>query len=101
MPRFVARAEFRRLDRATAWVLAGAWVEDRFAAAEPGVEPIRGRLPEPGLVGWIELPLALIASNADAASVAALEIARKTWPKSDRLPVPYATGVAEPGMIRG
>ena len=76
-------------------MLAGVWVENVFHPAVPGVEPIRGRLPQPGLVGWVDLPTPLIAAGLDQAGSAALEVARAAWPRSVQPAVPYASGVWE------
>jgi hypothetical protein len=85
-----ARAEFRRSSRDHSWVLAGVWIDDiEFHPASPGVEPIRRRLPESGLVGWIELPI-VIAPTAVAAGEVGLEVARQAWPRRVRRNVPFA-----------
>src|SRR5262249_59115164 len=49
---FHARAEFRRRGPTAPWVLAGVVIDHRLWPARSGVEPIRSRLPEAGLVGW-------------------------------------------------
>ena len=94
MPRFEGRAEFRRRDRDAPWVLAGVWVEERFAPADEGVDPMRARLPQPGLVGWIDLPPFLAPDVGEAGRVG-LQLARDTWPRANRSPVPWASGVDE------
>ena len=105
MRRYDARAEFRRVARDKPWVLAGVWVnagpwsEDTFAPAVAGVEPIRGRLPEPGLVGWAALPSVLAADRASAGEVA-LGLARDGWPKRARPDVPYSSGIDEDRAAR-
>jgi len=88
--RYRANAEFRRARRDAPWVLAGVWVDHvDFYPAGPGVEPIRRRLPETGLLGWSELP-PIIASGAEAAGEAALTTARQAWPTRVRRSVPFA-----------
>ena len=89
MPRYRARAEFRRQSRSSAWVLAGVWLDERFLPVSPEVEPVRWRLPEAGLVGWVDLPTPLVATDSAAALGAALEAARGAWPERARLPVPW------------
>ncbi|HEV8488407.1 MAG TPA: hypothetical protein VGQ58_01325 [Candidatus Limnocylindrales bacterium] len=96
MPRYSARAEFRRLDRDSSWVLAGVVIGHRFWPSEPGVERVRGRLVAAGLLGWTDLPTPIVARDADAAAEAALELARAGWPDRRRARVPHASGVAEP-----
>jgi hypothetical protein len=86
--RFNVRAEFRRLDRDSAWVVAGVWVANEFYPAAPGVEPVRRRLPDAGLVGWVELDPVLARSPEHAASVA-LELASGRWPKARRAAIPH------------
>jgi hypothetical protein len=86
-----ARAEFRRASRDAPWVLAGVWVDHvAFQPAIPGVEPISGRLPETGLLGWFDLPT-VIAPDARAAGEAALQVARESFPTTVRRTVPFAT----------
>jgi hypothetical protein len=85
-----ARAEFRRSDRSHSWVLAGVWIDHvSFHPATAGVEPIRRRLPESGLLGWTDLPV-VIAPTVGAAGEAALEVARRGWPTRVRPDVPFA-----------
>lgn len=98
MPVYRARAEFRRVDRRSRWVLAGVRVGARFVPAVPGVEPIRGRLPDSGLVGWAPLDTPILAPDADAAAEAALDLARATWPDRARGPVPYPSGLPDPPL---
>jgi hypothetical protein len=88
MRKFDVRAEFRRDERAAAWVLAGVWVADVFHPAEPGVDPIRRRLPGPGLIGWVELD-PVLASSAEHAAEIGLDVAAGRWPKARRSRVPY------------
>jgi hypothetical protein len=91
LERHEARAEFRRSDRNHSWVLAGVWIDlVSFHPATAGVEPIRRRLPESGLVGWIGLPV-VIAPSVGAAGEAALAAARQGWPGRVRPDVPFAT----------
>jgi hypothetical protein len=86
--RYDPRAEFRRADREADWVLAGVWISDVFYPAVPGVEPVRRRLPAPGLVGWVDLDTVLAAS-ADEAAARSLELAAGRWPRARRSTVPY------------
>ncbi|HYU51245.1 MAG TPA: hypothetical protein VEO91_15080 [Candidatus Limnocylindria bacterium] len=87
--RYRANAEFRRADRGAPWVLAGVWIDHvDFHPASPGVEPIARRLPETGLLGWVELP-PLVAPGRQAAGAAALEVARHAWPGRVRAKVPF------------
>jgi hypothetical protein len=83
------RAEFRRRSRSSPWVLAGVWLDDRFEPVSPEVEPVRWRLPDAGLVGWVDLPTPVLAADREAALSAALDAARGAWPKRNRLPVPW------------
>ena len=86
-----ARAEFRRANRDAPWVLAGVWIDHvAFQPAVAGVEPISGRLPETGLLGWFDLPT-VIAPDARAAGDAALQAARDSFPATVRRTVPFAT----------
>jgi len=96
MPRFSVRAEFRRRHHAAPWILAGVVVDGEFHPVRPGVERLRMRLPEPGLVGWSELPMPVVAADRVAAAAAALDIARAAWPGRVRDEVPFAWGVVEP-----
>jgi hypothetical protein len=79
-----ARAEFRRLTRDSGWVLEG-------------IEPIRGRLPEAGLLAWRDLPAPIVARDPESAAAIALDVARVTWPEQVREPVPFSGGVADDG----
>lgn len=94
MPVYRARAEFRRRTRALPWVLAGVIVADRFFPAEPGVEPIRGRLPEAGLVGWAPIGEPILAPDRRAAAATALELASGRWPARVGRDVPFRSGTA-------
>jgi len=86
-----ARAEFRRVTRDDPWILAGVWVDHvAFQPATPGVEPITGRLPDTGLLGWADLPT-VIALGVTAAGEAALIVARQAWPDRVRDVVPLPT----------
>lgn len=91
--RYRARAEFRRRTGGSRWVLAGVSIGGRFQPAQEGVERIRGRLPEPGLVAWRDLPDAILAADVEQALVIALEIARARWPRYATGGVPFASGV--------
>jgi hypothetical protein len=89
--RYRANAEFRRASRAAPWVLAGVWIDHvEFHPARPDVEPIARRLPETGLLGWVELP-PIVAPGREAAGVAALNVARQAWPGRVRRAVPFAS----------
>jgi hypothetical protein len=87
---YLARAEFRRRHRNAPWVLAGVLVEGVFWPAQPGVEPIRRRLPETGLLGWADLPAPIIAGDTSTAAAVALQIAVAAWPSRARRAVPWA-----------
>jgi hypothetical protein len=67
---------------------------DLWPAGE-GVERIRQRLPEAGLVGWEDLPTPIIAGDAVAAAVVALEVARARWRERAAGPVPWASGTRD------
>lgn len=100
MPAYRARAEFRRLTRASPWVLAGVRVGVTFRPAAPEVEPIRSRLPDSGLVGWATLDMPIVAPDAERAGDAALEVARSTWPDRVCAAVPYPSGLPDPAIRR-
>jgi hypothetical protein len=93
--RYRARAEFRRLTPGSQWVLAGVSSGGRFQPAQEGVERIRGRLPEPGLVAWRDLPDAILAADLEQALAIALEVTRGRWPRQAGGPVPFPSGTAE------
>jgi hypothetical protein len=95
VPVYRARAEFRRRTRQSGWVLAGVRLADRFWPAEPGVEPIRGRLPDAGLLGWTAIDPAILAPDPAGAARTALDLARAAWPQRARRPIPFAGGVAD------
>jgi hypothetical protein len=84
MRRFEARAEFRRASGSSRWMLAGVVIDHRFWPARPGMEPVRGRLPGPGLLAWADMPVPIVAIDETSAADIALDVARATWPKSDR-----------------
>jgi len=92
-----ARAEFRRLTRDSGWVLAGISIGGRFRPVHEGIEPIRGRLPEAGLLAWRDLPAPIVARDPESAAAIALDVARATWPEQVREPVPFSGGVADDG----
>ena len=94
--RYRARAEFRRRTSGSRWVLAGVSIGGRFEAAQEGVERIRGRLPEPGLVAWRDLPDPIVAASIDQALAIALDVARGRWPRSADGAVPFSSGIADP-----
>jgi hypothetical protein len=94
MRRFHARAEFRRRDLSSGWVLSGVFIDHVFYPARFGVERLRGRLAGPGLAGWIDLPEPILAADVEAAAAIALDVARQRWPKRDQDRVPFATGRA-------
>ena len=95
MRRYRARAEFRRSTRGSDWVLAGVSIGGRFEPAQGGVEQIHGRLPEPGLVAWRDLPELIVAATIDQALMIALDVARGHWPRYDRNGVPFSSGTAD------
>jgi hypothetical protein len=95
MRRYRARAEFRRLTSGSRWVLAGVSIGGRFEPARDGVEQIRGRLPEPGLVAWRDLPDPIVAASIDQALAVGLEVARGRWPRYAGGDVPFPSGTAE------
>jgi len=92
MPHFRVQAEFRRRDREAPWVLAGITVDGEFWPAIDGVEPIRERLPAPGLVGWAKLPTPIVAPDPRVAAQVGLDVTRARWPDRVRAKVPYAPG---------
>ena len=96
MRRYRARAEFRRQTRDTRWILAGVSIGGRFEPAQAGVEQIRGRLPQPGLVAWRDLPDPIVAMAIDQALTIALNVARARWPEHANGEVPFPSGIAEP-----
>jgi hypothetical protein len=65
------------------------WLDERFLPVCPEVEPVQWRLPDAGLVGWIDLPTPVLAADPDSALSAALDVARAAWPARNRLPVPW------------
>ena len=71
MPAYAARAEFRRAERGAPWVLAGVVIDHRLWPARDGVDPIHGRLPDAGLVGWADVGT-VIAPDAPAELVKSL-----------------------------
>ena len=85
MPRFRARVEFRREDPTAPWRIAGVLIGGRFWPARDGIEPIRGRLPAAGLVGWADLPTPIVAGDEAGAADVALEAARSRWPSRTQL----------------
>jgi hypothetical protein len=92
MRRYQARAEFRRRARGSGWVLAGVSIGGRFLAAADGVERIRVRLPETGLIAWADLPVLIVAESIDDALWTALEVARGRWHGHDQSAVPFPSG---------
>lgn len=95
MPHYHVRAEFRRLDRTSRWVLAGVTVDGAFWPAVEGVEPVRARLPGPGLVGWQDVPTPVVAPDAASAATIGLQVVRAHWPDRVRRHVPYASGTRD------
>jgi hypothetical protein len=95
VPRYAARAEFRRRDRGARWVLAGVRIDGVFHPAADGIEPIRGRLPDSGLLAWADIPTAILAPDAATAATVALQVAAQTWPAESRGRAPFASGTAE------
>jgi hypothetical protein len=92
MRRYRARAEFRRRTRGSRWVLAGVSIGGRFEPARPGIEQIRARLPEAGLLAWRDLPDPIVASTVDQALAIALEVAQARWPRHAQGDVPFPSG---------
>lgn len=95
MPHYHARAEFRRRTGDSPWVLAGVTLDGVFWPAVEGVEPVHSRLPEPGLVGWADLPTPILAGDAVSAASIALDVARAAWPGRVNPRVPYAAGAPD------
>ena len=95
MRRYRARAEFRRRTRESRWILAGVSIGGRFKPAQDGVEQIRGRMPEPGLVAWRDLPDPIVAASLDQALAIALDVTRARWPRYADGDVPFPSGIAE------
>jgi hypothetical protein len=94
VPIYRGRAEFRREDQGAPWVLAGVILDHRLWPARDGVQPIRGRLPGTGLVGWADVA-PVIAPDEPAAALASLDVARATWPDRARTRVPWASRVRD------
>ena len=97
VPRYRARAEFRRKDLGSPWVLAGVVIDHEFWPAADGVERIRRRLREPGLQGWSDLPSEVLAPDVQTAADVALEVARANWPERVRVDIPWRD--SGPGRI--
>ncbi len=95
MPRYAARAEFRRRRRDDRWVLAGVRIEGFFHPAADGIEPIRGRLPDTGLLAWADLPTKILAPDRATAATVALGVAAQIWPAESRGRAPFASGTAD------
>jgi len=76
-------------------VLAGVRIDGVFHPAADGIEPIRGRLPDSGLLAWADIPTAILAPDAATAASVALEVAARTWPAESRGRAPFASGTAE------
>ena len=94
MRRYRARAEFRRRTSSSSWVLAGVSIGGRFEPVHDGVEQIRARLPEPGLVAWRDVPDPIVAGSIDQAFTIALDVARARWPRYANRAVPFSGGIA-------
>ena len=90
-----ARAEVRRRSRESRWILAGVSIGGRFRPVQDGVEPIRARLPQSGLVAWLDLPDPIIAADVDQALTIALDVARGHCPPDDRNGVPFSSGTTD------
>ena len=75
-------------------MLAGVVIDHRLWPASDGVQPIRGRLPDAGLVGWSDVA-PVIAPDPTTAAVTSLDVARATWPERARTPVPWASGTRD------
>jgi len=95
VPRYHARAEFRRKDLGSPWVLAGVVIDHEFWPAVNGVERIRRRLREPGLQGWSDLPSEVLAPDIETAAQVALDVARTHWPKRARANIPWRDAGSE------
>ena len=67
----------------------------RFEAAQSGIERIHGRLSEPGLVAWRDLPEPIVAASIEQALGIALEVARGRWPRYAKGSAPFPSGLAE------
>ena len=75
-------------------MLAGVVIDHRLWPAGDGVQPIRGRLPDAGLVGWSDVS-PVIAPDATTAAASTLRMARATWPDRARDHVPWSSGRPE------
>jgi hypothetical protein len=95
VPRYAARAEFRRRRRGARWVLAGVRIEGVFHPASDGIQPIRGRLPDSELLAWADVPTVILAPDVATAAAIALEVASQTWPAESRGRAPFASGTAD------
>jgi len=92
---YAVRAEFRRQRRGAPWVLAGVILDGSFWPASPGVEPVRSRLPEAGLLGWSEVPVPVVAPDPAAAAEVALAVCAAVWPGRVGRPIPWQTGTRD------
>ncbi len=95
VPRYAARAEFRRRRRGARWVLAGVRIEGVFHPAADGVEPIRGRLPDSGTARLGRPPDRDPRPGCGDRGAVALEVAGQTWPAESRGRAPFASGTAD------
>jgi hypothetical protein len=64
-------------------------VDGTFWPAQPGVDRVRRRLPEGGLLGWADVPARVIAVDAGAAAEVALAVCAAVWPERIARPVPW------------
>ena len=76
-------------------MLAGVRIDGVFHPAADGIEPVRGRLPDTGLLAWADVPVPILAPDPATAATVALEVAVRTWPAESRGRAPFAWGTAE------
>ncbi len=74
-------------------MLAGVSIGARFRPACDGVERIRARLPESGLVAWTDLSDPILATSVEQALTIALDVARGRWPRYGAGDVPFPSGI--------
>ena len=73
-------------------MLAGVVIDGELWPVDDGIERIRWRLPETGLVGWSDLDSPIVAADAASAARVAIDVARARWPDADRERVPWSSG---------